>query len=585
MGSFGFGYLQQQPVNPIAYAQQFAQLRALGELRQQRQQEMALRQQEAAQTQQINAMKIQEAQQAQAQTQAVNDAYREAFDPNQPSGYDLGKLQSSLAQKGYGAAFAGEMEHLGKVATTQQALTEHKFKLEDLQADHGGAIGAAVKAEDYDPRLFLTYAQAGLRNGTISREKAQPAIESIMTSFAMDPSGAQAKALTKHYSDNLIANSPAQQKLLKERGETEAKTVELAGKRKEQAIADLRSLPADPQTGLPTAEAWAGWTQAHPEMKAPATPTTDYVEKQIEATVPPKELPEYRLKQQQAEATRILMQNPEKLNVMIGGSINPKQYPDQFQRTWNDARNALILGKGVEGVNAAIKDGSDRVAARENAAAQAAITTIPARENAAENRKFQQGQQSYNTAVRELDQINKPVDDAVARFGRLQATLNQNSPQADALVAPELLTVMAGGTGSGLRMNEAEIARVIGGRSKWEDLKSAINHWQLDPSKATSITDAQRKQIRGLVDEVGKKLTARAALMNDARNALAGSNDPMEHRRTMVDLHNKLTKLDMAGEQAGGGAAQGGYQIGHMYGGFTYLGGDPNQQSSWRKSQ
>jgi hypothetical protein len=64
----------------------------------------------------------------------------------------------------------------------------------------------------------------------------------------------------------------------------------------------------------------------------------------------------------------------------------------------------------------------------------------------------------------------------VPRFGRLRDTLNQKSPQADALVAPELLTVIAGGQGSGLRMNEAEIARSVGGRSHLEDLKAALNN-------------------------------------------------------------------------------------------------------------
>jgi len=492
------GHIRPPTVDPVGYATEFAQLRAFGDRQKLAQQEMELRQQaearaqqEAAQAQQINQLKIDQTNRSIAQTQAVNDAYREASEQDENGNYRINraKLQQALAQKGHGAAFAGELQHLDEYDRSQQALQEHRFKLQDLQADHGGAIGAAVKAEGYDPRLFLTYAQQGLRDQTISRQNAQPAIEAVMRSLQIDPSGAQARALVQHYSDNLIAASPNQQKVAKEAAALKAQEVTTAG---QQQVNEQR--------------------------------------------------------QRELEATNALLANPEKMNLMISGSIDPKRYPDQFRRTQNDAMNALRLGQGVKGVQTAIKDGSDRIAARENAEAQAAITTIPARENAAENRAFQHGQQSYNTAVRELDQINKPVDDAVARFGRLQATLNQNSRQADALVAPELLTVMAGGTGSGLRMSEAEIARVIGGRTKWEELKSAINAWQIDPSKATSIPTEQRKEIRALMDEVGKKLTARASLMNDARNSLANTNDPMAHRKIMVDLHKKLTELDTAGE-------------------------------------
>src|ERR1051326_230465 len=101
---------------------------------------------------------------------------------------------------------------------------------------------------------------------------------------------------------------------------------------------------------------------------------------------------------------------------------------------------------------------------------------------------------SYQFSVGELDKVGKPITDAVARFGRLQDTIPKKPPQADALVAPELLTVMAGGAGSGLRMNEAEISRVVGGRSNLESLKAALNKWSLNPSQALSNTAAQRSE-------------------------------------------------------------------------------------------
>jgi hypothetical protein len=160
------------------------------------------------------------------------------------------------------------------------------------------------------------------------------------------------------------------------------------------------------------------------------------------------------------------------------------------------------------------------------------------------NAKNQRADRSYTFHVSEMDKLSKPVTDLVGRLGRLEDTLSQNTPQADALVAPELLTVMAGGPGSGLRMNEAEIARIIGGRSKWEDLKASINKWKTDPKAARSITPAQQQQIRSLVSTVGEKLKQKQALIDAANNELINANDPVEHRQSLVKLRKAMTSID-----------------------------------------
>ena len=138
----------------------------------------------------------------------------------------------------------------------------------------------------------------------------------------------------------------------------------------------------------------------------------------------------------------------------------------------------------------------------------------------------------------------QPIDALATRLGRLQDTIAQNTPQADALVAPELLSVMSGGQGSGLRMNEAEISRIVGGRSNWESLKASINKWQLDPKAALSITPAQRQQIHDLTQTVAQKITAKQAALQDARNRLIGTNDPDEHKRIVANARQKMTDID-----------------------------------------
>jgi len=148
----------------------------------------------------------------------------------------------------------------------------------------------------------------------------------------------------------------------------------------------------------------------------------------------------------------------------------------------------------------------------------------------------------YNSG--ELDKLENPISSAVQRLGRLQDTLDQHSPQADALVAPELLTIMAGGAGSGLRMNEAEISRIVGGRSKWEGLKAAAQQWSLNPETARSITADQDQQIRSLVSAVNTKLMAKSQALQSARDMLLNSDDPLVHRKAVNDARQALLGID-----------------------------------------
>ena len=151
---------------------------------------------------------------------------------------------------------------------------------------------------------------------------------------------------------------------------------------------------------------------------------------------------------------------------------------------------------------------------------------------------------SYNLHSTQLDKLQVPIDALSGRLGRLEDSIAENSPQADALVAPELLTVMAGGQGSGLRMNEAEIARIIGGRSNWETFKAAVNKWSLDPEAALTITTTQRQQIRNLTKTVADKIRAKQMILVEARQALIDSEDPKEHKRIYADTQSRLAAID-----------------------------------------
>ncbi len=138
---------------------------------------------------------------------------------------------------------------------------------------------------------------------------------------------------------------------------------------------------------------------------------------------------------------------------------------------------------------------------------------------------------NYTANAAKLDKARGTVSEQVNRLNRLNTTLDQQTPQADALLAPELLTVMAGGAGSGLRMNEAEISRVVGGRSNLESLKAALNKWSLDPSKALSVTPAQRSQMRSLIRNVGAQARQKLGILAKASNDLIDAGSVDEQRR------------------------------------------------------
>lgn len=348
-----------------------------------------------------------------------------------------------------------------------------------------------------------------------------------------------------------------------------------------------QSLPAEfSPASLNLAIAHAGALKQHLDLlkTQQETATSGAQQKSAEATAAkaqaetPGVTAESQIKQREAEA----MQNmtPENAAAMVKGSIDPAKYPDQYARTLSDVNNALRLGLGTKGVQAAIKDGSDRISQRENTIAQAQVTSIPFREAQLQNQQFQRTQQSYQFHAAELDKLATPVTQIQERIQRLNDTLAQGTPQADALVAPELLTVMSGGQGSGLRMNEAEISRIVGGRSKWEDLKAAVNKWSLDPTKANSITPEQRQEIHNLAGTVTQRANEKLGIIMNARSALAGASGPEQHRVILADTTNKLGAAAQA--QPGGGSAPivqhspstGAYRY-STDGGKTWLPGQP----------
>jgi len=104
-------------------------------------------------------------------------------------------------------------------------------------------------------------------------------------------------------------------------------------------------------------------------------------------------------------------------------------------------------------------------------------------------------------------------------------------------------------------MNEAEISRIVGGRSKWQDLEAKLNQIKLDPAKANSITPEQRQQISALVNAVKGRVDAKLKLIDEANAALIDAGDVDTHRRIIADTKKAINDVNAAAPAKSGGGS------------------------------
>jgi hypothetical protein len=481
--------------------------------------------QHQALTEQQNALTQQEQMKTQGMQIELRD--RQALDSAWAStGGDPTKMQSAYIKAGGGPSglygfLQNTQKYINELATGDKTRLENEASITKQQGDIYGAL-SQVPAEQ----------RAGMVPETIQRLQRidprgmVPTAEQLLNDDWLKTQNGRTGYAARLQEEALKRAQTAQAQATTQKTEQENVTT-----RRAQSASDLQAI-TDPATGVPNPAAFAAWNATYKDVLPGAVaPTKEGIGQYVRAVgVAPKDQPTYDINQLKAQ------------NGITGTSEFDTVFLPAYAAKLGKKINQLSPDEKMASFSAYTQAKADpelKEARLASVAQLAAIRTI-----AQQQHEAQRGQQSYQFSAGELDRLGKPIEDLNARFGRLKDTLAQNSPQADALIAPELMTVMAGGQGSGLRINEAEINRVVGGRSKWQDLQAAINKWQLDPKKANSITPEQRQQIHGLIDMVGQKLTQKQALLNDARQALSGSNDPMEHRRIISGLHQKMSTID-----------------------------------------
>ena len=166
-------------------------------------------------------------------------------------------------------------------------------------------------------------------------------------------------------------------------------------------------------------------------------------------------------------------------------------------------------------------------------------TRPPASDTASNNRL----DRSYQYNATALTNERKPVEAQMTRISSALSNLNLQSPQADAVLAPQVLTISAGGIGSGIRMNDAEISRIIGGATVWTQLQTKINKFSTDPAHA-AFTPEQRGQMAAILQAANQKGQMKQQILEQGDQALIGATDVNGHRSAVADTRKLLDAVD-----------------------------------------
>ena len=139
------------------------------------------------------------------------------------------------------------------------------------------------------------------------------------------------------------------------------------------------------------------------------------------------------------------------------------------------------------------------------------------KEQQAAAHKEEQAGKVYDDYTKQVDKVSTPMEAVSARTTLLLHNLDARNKQSDSQVAPELLSIASGGVGSGLRMNEAEISRVVGGRSVWDALIAAAN--KVREGEGT-FSDEQRAEMHKIGEYIYDRSAAVTTVYSDAKDRM-----------------------------------------------------------------
>lgn len=167
--------------------------------------------------------------------------------------------------------------------------------------------------------------------------------------------------------------------------------------------------------------------------------------------------------------------------------------------------------------------------------------------DASEDRKAAHVDSIREHAYTELNNRVKPIEDQIQRLNKLDTSLNAKTDIADSTLAEQLVTLTAGGAGSGVRISQPMIQQVLDkSRTKWEDFDVALRKWNAasadDKNKPSLFfTDTQRQAMRDLAREYRKKANEVHRQITDARHKIDDASDVSSINKARTDLEEMVS--------------------------------------------
>jgi hypothetical protein len=189
-----------------------------------------------------------------------------------------------------------------------------------------------------------------------------------------------------------------------------------------------------------------------------------------------------------------------------------------------------------------------------------------------------------------------PLPTALSNTGQTQETAARNALDGvsfirQALQNPEIRKQVgpilgrlgdaeqAYGSAVGLSPEAAKLA---------QELRTRMRYFVFQEGKAV-LGGRLPQQLMGEMEKSSANVHMDPSMLEGALSGAEGNANSILDNNDRQRFGGKMRPRSMRGMSEGNSAApaaqpaQGGYQVGHMYGNLEYLGGDPKQQSNWRQ--
>jgi hypothetical protein len=156
---------------------------------------------------------------------------------------------------------------------------------------------------------------------------------------------------------------------------------------------------------------------------------------------------------------------------------------------------------------------------------------------------------AQNTLDREAKQYgaahSKNVDAANSQLEKIadaRAMVNGNA-EAQALGLPKVLTALVGGQGSGVRITQPELNSIAKARGWVGDIEGTLN----SISGNGKLSDTQKKQLTGILDDVKTRLEQKRDLANETLTRINTAKSRDEIVSADTQARNKLAAMEKGG--------------------------------------